>query len=95
MAGVAPTPAQTAVGEAEASKAKVGQAGRRRVQADILLAAYCARHDPDDERPAVVDGVADCARAELLRRIGLEDILETVVGGQPAAPRGTAVKLHF
>jgi NAD(P)-dependent dehydrogenase (short-subunit alcohol dehydrogenase family) len=35
--------------------------------------------DPDDDGAAVVDGVADRARAELLRRIGLEDILKPVV----------------
>jgi len=35
--------------------------------------------DPDDDRAAVVDGVADRARAELLRRIGLADLLKPVV----------------
>jgi NAD(P)-dependent dehydrogenase (short-subunit alcohol dehydrogenase family) len=32
--------------------------------------------DPDDDGAAVVDGVADRARAELLRRIGLGDLLK-------------------
>jgi NAD(P)-dependent dehydrogenase (short-subunit alcohol dehydrogenase family) len=35
--------------------------------------------DPDDDGAAVVDGVADRARAELLRRIGLADLLKPVV----------------
>ena len=35
--------------------------------------------DPDDDGAAVVDGVADRARAELLRRIGLEDLLKPAV----------------
>jgi NAD(P)-dependent dehydrogenase (short-subunit alcohol dehydrogenase family) len=37
--------------------------------------------DPDDDGAAVVDGVADRARAELLRRIGLEDILKPAIIG--------------
>jgi NAD(P)-dependent dehydrogenase (short-subunit alcohol dehydrogenase family) len=37
--------------------------------------------DPDDDGAAKVDGVADRARAELLRRIGLEDILKPAVIG--------------
>jgi NAD(P)-dependent dehydrogenase (short-subunit alcohol dehydrogenase family) len=37
--------------------------------------------DPDDDGAAIVDGVADRARAELLRRIGLEDILKPAVIG--------------
>jgi NAD(P)-dependent dehydrogenase (short-subunit alcohol dehydrogenase family) len=37
--------------------------------------------DPDDDGAAVVNGVADRARAELLRRIGLEDILKPAVLG--------------
>jgi NAD(P)-dependent dehydrogenase (short-subunit alcohol dehydrogenase family) len=37
--------------------------------------------DPDDDGAAVVDGVADRARAELLRRIGLADLLKPVVIG--------------
>ena len=32
--------------------------------------------DPDDDGAAIVDGVADRARAELLRRIGLADLLK-------------------
>jgi NAD(P)-dependent dehydrogenase (short-subunit alcohol dehydrogenase family) len=35
--------------------------------------------DPDDDGTAVVDAVADRARAELLRRIGLADLLKPVV----------------
>jgi len=35
--------------------------------------------DPDDDGAAVVDGVADRARAELLRRIGLADLLKPAV----------------
>jgi hypothetical protein len=31
---------------------------------------------PDDDGAAAVDAVADSVRAELLRRIGLEDILK-------------------
>jgi len=34
---------------------------------------------PDEDGAAVVDGVADRARAELLRRIGLEDILKPTI----------------
>jgi NAD(P)-dependent dehydrogenase (short-subunit alcohol dehydrogenase family) len=37
--------------------------------------------DPDDDGAAVVDGVADRARAKLLRRIGLEDILKPAIIG--------------
>jgi NAD(P)-dependent dehydrogenase (short-subunit alcohol dehydrogenase family) len=37
--------------------------------------------DPDDDGAAVVNGVADRARAELLRRIGLEDILKPAILG--------------
>jgi NAD(P)-dependent dehydrogenase (short-subunit alcohol dehydrogenase family) len=37
--------------------------------------------DPDDDGAAAVDGVADRTRAELLRRIGLEDILKPAVIG--------------
>jgi NAD(P)-dependent dehydrogenase (short-subunit alcohol dehydrogenase family) len=37
--------------------------------------------NPDDDGAAVVDGVADRARAELLRRIGLEDILKPAIIG--------------
>ncbi len=36
---------------------------------------------PDDDGAAAVDGVADRARAELLRRIGLEDILKPAIIG--------------
>jgi len=35
--------------------------------------------DPDHDGAAVVDAVADHARAELLRRIGLADLLKPVV----------------
>jgi len=35
--------------------------------------------DPDDDGAAIVDGVADRARAELLRRIGLADLLKPAV----------------
>jgi NAD(P)-dependent dehydrogenase (short-subunit alcohol dehydrogenase family) len=35
--------------------------------------------DPDDDGAAVVDGISDRARAELLRRIGLEDILKPAI----------------
>jgi len=35
--------------------------------------------DPDDDGAAIVDGVADRARAELLRRIGLADILKPAI----------------
>ena len=35
--------------------------------------------DPDEDGAAVVDGVADRARAELLRRIGLADLLKPAV----------------
>jgi hypothetical protein len=36
---------------------------------------------PTDEGAAIVSGVADRVRAELLRRIGLEDILKpTIIG---------------
>jgi hypothetical protein len=37
--------------------------------------------DPDNDGAAIVDGVADRARAELLRRIGLEDILKPSIIG--------------
>jgi len=37
--------------------------------------------DPDDDGATAIDAVADRARAELLRRIGLEDILKpTIIG---------------
>jgi hypothetical protein len=36
---------------------------------------------PDDDGAAVVDAVADRTRAELLRRIGLADILKPAVIG--------------
>jgi NAD(P)-dependent dehydrogenase (short-subunit alcohol dehydrogenase family) len=40
--------------------------------------------DPDHDGAAVVDEVADRARAELLRRIGMEDILKpAVIGSRP------------
>lgn len=37
--------------------------------------------DPDDDGAAIVDRVADRARADLLRRIGLEDILKPSIIG--------------
>lgn len=37
--------------------------------------------DPDDDGAALVDAVADRARAKLLRRIGLEDILKPAIIG--------------
>lgn len=37
--------------------------------------------DPDDDGAAIVDGVADRARAELLRRIGLADLLKPAIIG--------------
>jgi NAD(P)-dependent dehydrogenase (short-subunit alcohol dehydrogenase family) len=36
--------------------------------------------DPSDDGAAVVNGVADRVRAELLRRIGLDDLLHPVAG---------------
>ena len=46
--------------------------------------------DPDDDRAAAVDGVADRARAELLRRIGLADLLKPVVTGSSQHLSGLA-----
>jgi NAD(P)-dependent dehydrogenase (short-subunit alcohol dehydrogenase family) len=40
--------------------------------------------DPDDDGAAVVDGVADRVRADLLRRIGLEDILKPAKIEEPS-----------
>jgi NAD(P)-dependent dehydrogenase (short-subunit alcohol dehydrogenase family) len=37
--------------------------------------------DPDDDGAALVNGIADRVRAELLRRIGLEDILKPAILG--------------
>ena len=37
--------------------------------------------DPDDDGAAAVEGVVDRARAELLQRIGLEDILKPAIIG--------------